>query len=137
MSSLPDVSPDFTTSVCIHTKLSGTGRISMQFVISSCKHDPFFFSTDALIMTLLLKEEGLRRRSGFGEVDGVESMEYLEALLHDMSGLFLWAVPELLQPLVLEQTDVEAVPLLTRTAFFRLSPQTRMKPSLNFEDIRL
>lgn len=88
-------------------------------------------------MTLLLKEECLRRRSGFGEVDGVESMEYLEALLHDMSGLFLWVVPELLHTLVLEQTEVEAVPLLTRTEFFRLSPQTRMKPSLNFEDIRL
>ena len=109
----------------------------MQFVMLSCMRDPFFFSTDALIMTLLLKEEGLRRRSGFGEVDGVESIEYLEALRHDISGLFLWAVPKLLHLLVLEQTDVEAVPLLSRTAFFRLRPQTRMKPSLNFEDIRL
>ena len=88
-------------------------------------------------MTLLLKDEGLRHLSDFGEVDGVESMEYLEVLLHDMSGLFLWDVPKLLHLLVLEQTDVEAVPLLARTEFFRLSPQTRMKPSLNFEDIRL
>lgn len=127
----------FITSVCIQTKLSGMGLISMQFVTSSCMHDPFFFSTDALIMTLLLKEEGLRRLSGFGDVDAVESIEYLEALRHDMSGLFLWAVPKLLHLLVLEQTEVEAVPPLIRTAFFRLSPQTRIKPSRNFEDIRL
>ena len=88
-------------------------------------------------MTPLLNEEVLRRRSGFGEVDGVESMEYLDALRHDRSGLFLLVIPKLLHLLVLEYTDVVVVPLLTRTAFFLLSPQMRMKPPRNFEDMRL
>lgn len=126
-----------STSGHIHTKLSGPGLISIQFTTSSRMQDPFLFSIDVLIMTLLRNEEDLKRRSDLGELDWVESTEYLDVLRHEKSGLLLWVIPKLLHLLVLEYTDVEVVPLLRRTASLRLSPQTRMKPLRNFEDIRL
>jgi hypothetical protein len=105
--------------------------------MSSCIQDPFLFSTDVLMMALLLNDDDRGRLSNLGELDGVESTEYLDALRHEELRLLLWAIPELLHLLVLEDTDVRVVPLLRRTASLRRSPQKRMNPSRNLEDMRL
>jgi hypothetical protein len=99
--------------------------------------DPFLFSIDVLIMTPLLNDGVLRRRSDLGELVWVVSAEYLDALRHEKSELLLWVIAKLLHLLVLEYTVVDVVPLLRSTASLRLSPQTRMKPLRNFEDMRL